>query len=200
MTEVESRLKFSEVDWPMAERWAEEGARRNPQTRLEVFDGPMPEELWPDFLAQRTVMLNTMPLEGLELGEIHATPERLRHWYERAAETGEVPHEVFTREPDGVISGMTDTSWAPYRRNLIFQEFTGVLPAARGRGIGKWIKAAMLLHLRDLYPDAEWIATENAQSNDPMLSINKRLGFKPYRTSIEYQTTLDQLKRRTPPS
>src|SRR5579872_1311073 len=61
LTDIESRLNLPRVDWPMVERWAEEGASRNPQTRLEIYDGPMPDELLPDFAAQRTVMLNTMP-------------------------------------------------------------------------------------------------------------------------------------------
>jgi len=101
-----------------------------------------------------------------------------------------------TREPDGVISGMTDVNWAPYRRTLIEQQFTGVLPAARGRGIGKWIKAAMLLHVRELYPDAEWVVTGNAHSNAPMLKINRTMGFKAYRTGVEYQMTRDELGAR----
>ena len=110
--------------------------------------------------------------------------------------TGEVPDEVLTRESDGSISGMTDVSWYPYRRKMLEQQFTGVRPDARGRGLGKWIKAAMLLHVRDLYPDAEWVVTENAESNGPMLKINRTMGFKSYRTAVEYQTTRDQMESR----
>lgn len=199
LTDIESRLKLSDVDWAMVERWVLEGEQRSPGTRLEIYDGPLPEAMWADFSTQRTTLLNTMPLEDLDLGDIIVTPERLREWYERVALTHEVPHEVLTREPDGVISGMTDTEWAPYRPGLIYQNFTGVLPSARGRGIGKWIKAAMLLHLREVHPDAEWIATGNAQSNDPMLAINRKLGFKPYRQSTEYQISLEKLESRIAP-
>jgi GNAT superfamily N-acetyltransferase len=196
LTEIESRLKLSEVDWAMVEGWVHEAQERSPQTRLEVYDGPLPDAMLEDFAAQRSTMLNTIPFEDLEIGEIIVTPERIRRYEERSALAGELEHEVITREPDGTISGMTDTSWAPHRRKLIWQQFTGVLPSARGRGIGKWIKAAMLLHLRGLYPDAEWIATGNAQSNDPMLSINRRLGFKPYRTSTDYQIGVEKLETK----
>jgi GNAT superfamily N-acetyltransferase len=120
----------------------------------------------------------------------------MRSWYERMELTGEVQHTVITREPDGVISGITDTVWAPYRRAIIHQAFTGVRPDARGRGLGKWIKAAMLLHLRDLYPEARWVATDNAGSNAPMLKINRALGFKPYRHETDYQITRDELAKR----
>ena len=196
LTEIESRLKLSEVDWAMLESWVEEGQRRSAQTKLEIYDGDLPEAMWPEFAVQRSALLNTIPFEGLDVGKIVVTPERMKEWYAHAALAKEVVHNVMTREPDGVISGMTDVTWAPHRRTLIYQQFTGVLPSARGRGIGKWIKAAMLLHVRELYPDAEWVVTDNAHSNAPMLKINRTMGFKPYRTGVEYQMTREQIGAR----
>ena len=196
MTEIESRLTLSDVDWPMVERWVAEGKSRSPRTRLEIYDGPIPEEMWPEFTPQLSAMLNTIPFEELDHGEIVITPERMRDWYERNALSEETQHTVLTREPDGVISGITDVTWAPYRRSLIYQRFTGVRPDARGRGLGKWIKAAMLLHLRELYPDARWVSTGNARSNGPMLKINRTLGFKAYKTDVEYQMDRAQLESR----
>jgi len=54
----------------------------------------------------------------------------------------------------------------------------------------------MVLHVRELYPDAEWIATGNAGSNAPMLKINRTMGFKAYRTSVDYQISRDELEAR----
>jgi GNAT superfamily N-acetyltransferase len=196
LTDIESRLKLSAVDWPMLERWTKEGAEQSPQTKLEIIDGPLPDAMLPDFAPQLSLILNTMPMEDLDIGKIVMTPERIKYWQERQAMVGEVTHTVIAREPDGSMSGMTDVTWAPYRRTLIHQQFTGVMPEARGRGIGKWLKAAMLLHLRDLYRDAEWVVTDNAHSNDPMLKINRTLGFAPYRTGIEYQMSLSDLEAR----
>jgi len=193
LTDIESRLELTGVDWVMVERWVHEGQQRSPETRLEIYDGPLPEEMLPDFAAQRTALLNTMPFEDLELGDIIVTPDRIREYEQQSALAGMVWHNAVTREPDGTISGMTDVEWAPYSRTHVQQQFTGVLPSARGRGIGKWIKAAMLLHIRELYPDAEWVVTGNAHSNGPMLKINRDLGFKPYRTGVEYQMTRDEL-------
>lgn len=193
---IESRLDLSKVDWSMVERWTREGQDRSPRTRLEVYDGPLPEEMWRDYAAQRTKLLNTMPLEDYDMGDIVVTPERIRDWVERAEEQQIVWHTVLTREADGTISGMTDVEWTPYGRKHIQQQFTGVEPAARGRGIGKWIKAAMLLHMRDLYPDAEWVVTDNAHSNAPMLKINRELGFKPHKTGVSYQISRADLEAK----
>jgi GNAT superfamily N-acetyltransferase len=196
LANIESRVKLSEVDWPMLERWVAEGEARSPKTKLEIYDGPLPEEMRADYAPQLSSMLNTIPFEALDHGEIVITPERMREWYARMEIGGEKLHTVMTREPDGVVSGVTDTNWAPYRPANIHQQFTGVRPDARGRGLGKWIKAAMLLHLRKVYPDAEYVVTDNAGSNAPMLQINRMMGFKPYRTGTDYQITRDRLAER----
>ncbi|HVS47323.1 MAG TPA: GNAT family N-acetyltransferase [Candidatus Dormibacteraeota bacterium] len=193
---AENRLKLADVNWGMVQRWIDEGSQRSPQTRLEVYDGHLPEAMWADFAPQLSSLLNTIPFEKLDIGEIVVTPDHMRDWYARLDLGDERQHTVLTREPDGVISAITDTTWAPHRASIIEQRFTGVRPDARGRGLGKWIKAAMLAHLHELYPDAKWVATENAGSNAPMLAINKKLGYKEYRASTEYQIGRDDLAAR----
>ncbi len=196
LTDIESRLKLADVDWDMMGRWVEEGEARSPQTRLEIYDGPMPDEMLPEFALRRSELLNTIPFEDLDIGNIVVTPEKIRDYYDRAKLIGEMPHEVLTREPDGTISGMTDMAATVHKPTMLEQQFTGVRPDARGRGLGKWIKAAMVLRMRELYPRAEYVITDNAHSNGPMLKINRTMGFKLYRESIEYQVTRDQLQAR----
>ncbi|MGB1286118.1 MAG: hypothetical protein ACPG7F_06260 [Aggregatilineales bacterium] len=99
-----------------------------------------------------------------------------------------------TREPDGVISGMTDINYTPDRGHKIFQGLTGVQDHQRGRGLGKWLKANMLLYIRENYPDVEFIETDNAASNDAMLSISMRMGFEVYHHSVMYHLPVTALK------
>jgi GNAT superfamily N-acetyltransferase len=196
LTEIENRLKLADLDWAMVEGWAAEGPARSPQTKLEIYDGKIPESMWEAFAPQYSALINTVPWEELDHGDVVVTPDQMREWYSRMEITGDLQHSVIAREPDGSISGMTDVGWAPYRRTIIQQQLTAVHPKARGRGLGKWIKAAMLLHVRELYPDAQWIATENAGSNAPMLNINRMLGFKQYRVGSQYQISRERLGAR----
>ncbi|MFI5281700.1 MAG: GNAT family N-acetyltransferase [Candidatus Dormibacterales bacterium] len=193
---AENRLALAEVDWAMLRRWTAEGAQRSPATRLEIHDGPLPEALWASYAPQITTMLRTMPFEGLDVGELLVTPDHLREWYTQMRLFGDEIHTVLTREPDGNISAVTEAIWSPHRETIVHQMFTGVLPEARGRGLGKWVKAAMLLHLSQTHPAARWVATDNAGSNAPMLAINKKLGFKEYRTGSDYQITRERLAAR----
>jgi GNAT superfamily N-acetyltransferase len=193
---AENRLDLAVVDWAMVQMWITEGARRSPTTHLEVYDGRLPETLWEDYSRQATPIFNTMPHDRLDHGDEVMTPDHFREWYAQMDIGQENHHVVIAREPDGVIAGVTDMIWAPFRPTVIEQEFTGVLPSARGRGIGKWIKAAMLAHVRELYPDLRWVITGNAASNAPMLAINKSLGFKEYRAGADYQISRDRLAAR----
>jgi mycothiol synthase len=193
---AENRLKLADVDWAMVQRWVKNGPRRSPASKLEVYDGHIPEEMWDEYCPQFESMLKTMPLEQLDLGEITLTPAELAEWYARMDIAGMIDHTILTREPSGVISGITDVKYFPYSPKLIHQGFTGVRPDARRRGLGKWLKAAMLLHIRDLYPKVEVVVTDNAGSNVPMLAINTKLGFKQYRAGSEYQTSRDRLAAR----
>jgi mycothiol synthase len=193
---AENRLKLADVDWTMVDRWIGEGPKRSPETKLESYEGPLPEAMWKDYAPQLSSLLNTIPFENLDFGEIVLTPDHMREYYARLEIGHEQLHTILTREPNGVISAITDTSWAPHRPTIIEQRFTGVRPDARGRGLGKWIKAAMLAHVHELHPEAEWVTTENAGSNAPMLAINKKLGFKEFRAETEYQISRDNLAER----
>jgi mycothiol synthase len=190
---AENRLKLADVDWKMVDRWVEEGVRRSPQTKLELYDGHLPDAMLDDYAPQLTSMLKSIPFEKLDVGEIVVTPDHVRDMYARQDLSDEELHTIVGREPDGVISAITDTVWSPHRPSIIEQRFTGVRPDARGRGLGKWTKAAMLAHLHELYPQAQWVVTDNAGSNAPMLAINKKLGFRQYRAATEYQITRDRL-------
>lgn len=193
---AENRLRLAGVDWGMVRQWIVEGEKRNPHTGLERYDDHIPDSMLDEFATQLSALLNTMPWDDLDHGPIVETPETLREIYRRMDAEGQRHYTLLTREPDGVISGITDMSWAPYRPRMLEQLFTGVLPIARGRGIGKWIKAAMLEQLHAIYPEAEWISTGNADSNGPMLAINHKLGFKRHRWGAEYQLSRDELAAR----
>jgi GNAT superfamily N-acetyltransferase len=196
LSEAENRLRMADVDWTMVDRWISEGPKRSPLTKLERYEGPLPEAMLQDYAPQLSSLLNTMPFENLDYGEIVLTPDHMREYYARLEIGDDHLHTILAREPNGAISAITDMSWTPHRPTIIEQRFTGVRPDARGRGLGKWIKATMLKHVHELYPQAQWVTTQNANSNAPMLAINKKLGFKEFRAGTEYQISRDDLAAR----
>jgi GNAT superfamily N-acetyltransferase len=200
MSERRSRLDLRRVDWDMVERWVREGEERSPAARLEVYPNRVPDHLLPEYDAACTELLNTMPFEDLDHGRIVVTPDWTREWYAQLEETASVVHTCIVRGPDGSIVGMTDVLRHSYEPGLVHQLFTGVHPRARGRRIGRWLKAAMLRHLRRAHPDTVAMVTENVGSNRWMLDINEALGFRPERVVTYYQLTRDRLAATRPPA
>ena len=195
-TERESLLDVRDVDWEMVGRWVEAGQAASPQSRLEVYRHPLPEELLEEYCGRLSELLSQVPSEGLDRGDIFVTTRDLRETYALVDETGSSMYSCIIREPDGSITGITDVVKHPYEHGLVHQWFTGVDPSVRGRGRGKWLKATMLLHLRSVHPDTVTIQTGNAGSNAPMLTINHQLGFRLRRIETLYQVDRETLARR----
>ncbi|OGR44516.1 MAG: hypothetical protein A2X35_00175 [Elusimicrobia bacterium GWA2_61_42] len=173
---AENRLNFKDVDWKMAQAWAEEGARRNPATALVTVQ-TIPREDLEDYSAAYTETSAQAPQGDIE-GKFVYTPEMIRFSEQKIIAQGYTPITMFTRESDGKISGLTEMMYLPEAGHKATQMLTGVREQYRGRGLGKLLKASMLLHIRKEFPGVKHVATGNADSNAPMLAINNRLGFK----------------------
>lgn len=185
-----NRLYMKDIDWELVESWRDECAEANPDVSIETFEG-LPDEADIEAYARLyTEVANQQPFEELEGLQMTMTPEKMRKMHEQMRERGDVHITRITREADGSISGLTEISYNPQRPHRIGQELTGVQQQYRGRGLGKWLKADMLLFIREQYPDVEHIATGNADVNAPMLSINERLGFKLYKHATMYKLQL----------
>lgn len=190
----QSRLDLRQVDWGMVDRWVREGVAASPGARLDLYPRWVPDELLDQYCLDLTELLNTIPFEDLDHGDIVITPDATQEWRARLARSGSANPTCVVRDPGGSLAGVTDVVKHPYEPGIVRQEFTGVHPRARGRGIGKWLKAAMLQHVQRAYPDTRWISTENAGSNAAMLAINQALGFRLHRTVIVYQLDRESLR------
>jgi len=193
LRERESRLDLRQVDWQMVERWVRDGEAASPEARLELHRRRLPEQLLDEYSRASSELLNTMPFEDLDHGDIVTTAEQQREWYQRLDISGSSHDVCLVRDPEGTIAGMTDVLRHPYEPEFVRQNFTGVDPRARGRGLGKWLKASMLLHIRNAYPQVRTVTTENAGSNAAMLAINHALGFKLTREVTYFQVHRDRL-------
>jgi GNAT superfamily N-acetyltransferase len=185
--ERQSRLDLRTLDWAQVESWAREGQERSPEARLELYLDRLPEDGLEEITRVSTTLLRTIPMEDLDHGSITYTPEMYHEWTARLDASGAKHHTVLVREPDGRVSALTDMLKYPYEDGHVRQLFTGVDPAARGRGLGKWVKAAMLLQVQEAHPESVYVTTENAGSNAAMLAINRQLGFRPLRDTTSYQ-------------
>jgi GNAT superfamily N-acetyltransferase len=90
---------------------------------------------------------------------------------------------------------MTEVTWSPNRPGILEQGFTGVSPEFRNKGLGCWLKAAMLDKILSRLREVRIVRVNNAKSNAPMLKINRALGFRPYLASAIWQVELDSVQK-----
>jgi GNAT superfamily N-acetyltransferase len=191
----ENRLDMADVDWDMMQSWIDEGPQRAPGVTIEEFDNICPDEILDEYVEMFTEALNMQPLGEME-SRAKIDRESWRKNEKRREETGQRNYAMYTKEADGSISGLTDIYFDPRDGDRIHQGLTGVRPKYRGRGLGKWLKAKMIFHIRENYPEVEKIITGNAESNEAMLSINNRMGFKKHKGGDGYKFETKDLAKR----
>lgn len=104
---------------------------------------------------------------------------------------GFMPFEQFRKtvcsaswyRPDGQIVAQVDGAWVGMAAvgyftatNSMYNMFTGVEPAWRGKGIALALKLQAIACARRY--NADYISTNNDAENAPMLAVNRRLGYQ----------------------
>lgn len=174
-----NHLPVAEVDRPMLEGWVAEAATRAADYELLAWDGPVPEEHLERWL-ELVVVMNTAPLDDLELNDFTVTAEQVREGERVAAALGQEAWMLVARHrTTGDWAGFHDVAWDPHQPEYVYVGATGVQPEHRGHALGKWLKAAMTLRILDERPGVTHIRTGNADSNDAMLGINRLMGYRP---------------------
>ena len=192
----QNRLPIADLDVAMLDGWVEQARERASGYSLRGWDGPTPDDVIEDFAVCHDVM-NSAPRGDLDLADERMTPDRLRAVEEgRARAVATWWTLCAVEDATGALAGFTQLSFPRWRPTVGRQNDTGVDPAHREKGLGRWLKAAMLLRVLDEKPEIEQIETWNAGSNAPMLAINHALGFRLARVSGNWQGDLDVVRRR----
>jgi mycothiol synthase len=173
-----SRLRTAELDRSLLEGWVARAAERAAGYSLVAFDGDCPDDLLERFAALMAVM-NTAPRGDMDMEDEVFTPELIREFEASMRTKGTRIWTLAAREDaTGELAGYTALFFPKHRPWQVEQGDTGVDPAHRNKGLGRWLKAVNLLRLLDECPEARVVDTENADSNEPMLNINVALGFR----------------------
>jgi GNAT superfamily N-acetyltransferase len=191
-----NQLKLAEFDHSVVERWLEQSEKLKMEFELGFWDAAYPDANLDDVVALLQEVANDQPRDSLEMEDMKFTPQLLRSWEKNTFARGDQRWTMYAMDKtNGKVVGLTDVFWNPNRRMILNQAFTGVYPAYRSKGLGRWLKAEMMQKVLRERPEVQFIRTGNATSNVPMLKINNEMGFKPYIANTIWQVETEKIEK-----
>ncbi len=100
---------------------------------------------------------------------------------------------VAVRDRHGEVVGITEMAVHPSQPDRGMQQFTAVVPAHRGRGLGRAAKAAMMRRLTAEHPRLRRVGTSTGAENLHMIRVNGELGYATVLTAATVEADLDAL-------
>jgi GNAT superfamily N-acetyltransferase len=191
--EMRNLLDLSTVDWLRLGALAQ-GVGSG--YRIEYHPGGPPESMLDEYAkAKASVRLN--PAYDLELRPSSYDSERLRASLATLHARGMKPYIVLAvHEQSGTVAGLTEVVVPAQRPTRADQYDTIVVQAHRGYGLGRALKARMLLELRAAEPQLLDVQTWNAVENESIQRVNDELGFRIGREWREYEADVEDILRR----
>jgi mycothiol synthase len=194
LTAHTNQLDLREVDRELLRAWQERAQERAAGFEIGLWDGPYPESDL-EAIAKLMRVMNEAPHGDLDVEDFNFTPEQIRDIEAQQLSGGRKRWTMYAREREtGNFAGYTVLILDSARPEIIQQGDTGVLPGYRNKGLGRWLKAAMLEKVLAVWPAGRFVRTGNADSNAPMLHINEALGFRPYMAETVWQVPVASVK------
>ena len=188
-----NQLDLADLNRALVQDWMASAQERASDFELGLWDGAYPQSDIEGIIALFNVM-NSAPRGSLQVDDFHYTEEHVRQEEKRLFARGSQRWTLYVREKaTGKFAGYTEVFWNPNRAQILSQGATGVFPEYRNKGLGRWLKAAMIDKVLRERTQVKYIRTGNADSNAPMLKINHELGFKPYISRCVWQVQVSQV-------
>lgn len=163
----------------------------HPAYVIETVWDTLPEEWLEDRAVLARRMSTDAPMGDLDLEEEDWDVERVREQWARARAQGRRSIESVARHlQSGRLVAFTDLQISAATPQLAYQMDTLVLREHRGHGLGLSVKQANLVAVQRDLPQVQTIRTWNARSNEPMLRVNRQIGFEVTGYTHEWQKRL----------
>ena len=145
-----------------------------------------------DALATATAAINDAPLDDLDIEDDQFPPERIRAYESAQLARGPGFYRVVAlHRESGEIAGHTVVAVDPEQPAYGEQHDTSVVTSHRGHRLGQLLKADMVRWMREVEPQLAHVDTWNAVSNEHMIGVNERLGYRLLAQGALYQRRLD---------
>lgn len=160
---------------------------------VQSWVGAWPQRYEVEWASLKQQMEEDHPVGDLTRGDIQIDVERMREAEQRMMQRGWILLRSMALLQDRPV-GFTEMFLDADDPAIVVQDSTLVDRAARGRGVGRSLKAANLHQLQALPTDAatgmRYVQTWTSRSNTPMLRLNEQFGFRAVGTMHDAERTV----------
>jgi hypothetical protein len=174
------------VDDAVIQGWIDQAAERHEDYRIETYGDDIPAALVPSLCLLFGQLAVDAPTGDVDFEEEVMTPERFAERQATIKAMGRTALETVAIAPDGTVAAQSTLAIPLNDGTDVWQWGTFVHREHRGHRLGLATKAANLRALQTTYPDKRRIVTQNAETNDFMVSINVLMGFELVEASAEF--------------
>ncbi len=178
-------LHREDTDLAKMQSWAESCACDNPSLKI-VFHNEVPDRLIEAYAQLNEEAMRDMPEEEESGIPNHFDVEEfLAHERWRKA-NGMIGYRAVLFDAQDNAIGISEVVANQQSPEVVDQLMTAVTSDCRGRGLAKWLKAAVLLELEQSQLEYKRVITWMRTINEPIQHINQQMGFVAGRTAREY--------------
>jgi len=182
------------ADIALMKSWMDSIPSKNPDLVMRFFP-ETPEVYYEQFARVLSQCLNDMPEERDSRVKFNVNVEELKQQviWRRQNNIPSYKYIIFNQWEE--IVGLTLAELRVKYPKEASQAMTGVVEQYRGRGLAKWLKAAMYFKLGEDFPENKKIITMMRAVNEPIQHINMQMGYVLEREGMELEISKEKLAR-----
>ena len=168
------------------QQWIDEAAPRHRGYTIETFVGAVPDDLVESLCLLLGQLAVDAPTGAVDFEEEAVTPQRYAEMVATTAAMGRARYETVALTPDRQVVAQTTLAMSLEESSKVYQWGTFVHRQHRGHKLGLATKAVNLRSVQAARGDLTLVTTQNGETNDYMVAINERMGFRPIEVAAEF--------------
>jgi GNAT superfamily N-acetyltransferase len=168
------------------QEWVDEAAPHHEGYTIETFVHDVPADLVESLCVLLGQLAVDAPTGEVDFEEEVMTPQRFAEMLDTVKAMGRARYETVALNSDREVVAQSTLSVPLNESTVVYQWGTFVHRQHRGHKLGLATKAVNLRAAQAARSDLTLVTTQNAETNDYMVSINERMGFVPVEVSTEF--------------
>jgi GNAT superfamily N-acetyltransferase len=165
--------------------WIDESAPHHEGYTIETHVNEVPDDLVESLCTLLGQLAVDAPSGAVDFEEEVMTPGRFAEMVDSVKAMGRARYETVALTPDREVVAHSTLAVPLSDSTTVYQWGTFVHREHRGHRLGLATKAVNLRAAQAFRDDLTMVTTQNGETNDFMVSINERMGFRPVEVAVE---------------